>query len=312
MISNKKIKFIIKLTFSALFLWWVIFKVDWTEVLNNILQIKPYYLFLYVALYFLGMIFSSLKWQFLAKVKKIHYPLSKFFKLYFSATFINNFMPSFIGGDAFKSYEIGNARKKYKEAISSVVVDRITGLWGAMILALFFSILNYSTTLQNKILLFINLAIIGGLLLSYLLLKLPKFFSILPEKGKNFFQKGIREVWSYHEKSNTILKAIGLSFIFNFVGLAGANYVLFWALGIEVGLLNYLSMIFLISIVSSVPLTINNIGIKEWAYITFFGFLGISSSAVVAVVLISRLLQMLLSFLAWPIYLKGNQLRRKK
>jgi hypothetical protein len=71
-------------------------------------------------------------------------------------------------------------------------------------------------------------------------------------------------------------------------------------------MLDYLSIVFLISIVSAIPVSINNIGIKEWAYITFFGFFGIASSGALVAALLSRIVQMLISFAALPYYLKNK------
>jgi hypothetical protein len=68
-----------------------------------------------------------------------------------------------------------------------------------------------------------------------------------------------------------------------------------------------MSVIFLISIISALPISINNIGLKEWAYITFFGIFGLSSGAVIAVSIISRFIQMAVSFTAMPIYLKSKK-----
>jgi hypothetical protein len=89
--------------------------------------------------------------------------------------------------------------------------------------------------------------------------------------------------------------------------MALANFVLLKALGVQIGFLNYLSVIFLIAIVSSIPITINNIGLKEWAYVTFFGFFGVSSSLIVIAAILGRFLQMLLSFVAFPMYLKTKK-----
>jgi len=146
-----------------------------------------------------------------------------------------------------------------------------------------------------------------SLLIAFSIFKNPKILNIIPIRTiQSFFQKAMAEVNGYNKNGNVIRKAVLLSFLFNFIGLAGANYILFLAMDIQVNILNYLSVIFLISIVSSIPITINNIGIKEWAYITFFGFFGVTSSAVIAVAILSRILQMLLSLFSWPIYLRNK------
>ena len=309
-LQNKKlVKFLFKVLGSLFFVWWIVFKVNWAEVWMYLQKVSWWQIGLYILFYIVGMFFSSYKWKFLATHKKIHLPLISFFKSYFTATFINNFMPSFVGGDSFKIYQIGRLAGKYKETASSVIMDRLTGLWGAMVLALIFAIFNFSNIIQNKILLIINVVIFGGLIFWFLLLEFFKKREIRTpvKKIDKTLNMVINEVNRYNGKSNEIWKAVLLSFPFNFIGLAGANYILFLVMGIQVGFLNYLSVIFLISIVSSVPVTINNIGIKEWAYISFFGFFGASSSAVISVAILSRVIQMVLSFLALPIYLSEKK-----
>jgi hypothetical protein len=74
--------------------------------------------------------------------------------------------------------------------------------------------------------------------------------------------------------------------------------------GSDLKFIPFLSVIFLVTLISSVPLSINNIGIKEWAYVTFFGLLGVSIETAITVSILSRFLQMLISFIALPYYLK--------
>lgn len=309
MMNKKWIKFCIKLLVSSFFVWWIIFKVDWGEVGQYLKKITPGEILLYIGLYLGGMFFSAYKWKFLAQLRGIILPLPEFFKAYFTATFINNFMPSFVGGDSFKIYHIGKISQKFKEAASSVVIDRFTGLVGGMVLVVVFSILNFSVVRQNNILMILSVLALGGLIFLFILLEFYRQRQIQTpfRKIDVFLNKLIKEINHYNGKAVHIWKALGISFLFNLVGLAGANWVLFWALEIHVGVLNYLSVIFLASVVSSVPISINNIGVKEWAYITFFGIFGISAPAVVSVAIVSRIIQMLLSFLAIPVYLRDKR-----
>ncbi|MDO8241145.1 MAG: lysylphosphatidylglycerol synthase transmembrane domain-containing protein [Candidatus Moranbacteria bacterium] len=312
----KKItKFIIKLAISLAFLFWLIFKINWQEVLALLSKIEIKYIVLYFIVLVAGILVSAYKWKKLAEFKGIHLPLRDFFKFYLAGTFINNFMPSFIGGDTFRAYQIGKAEKKYTQAASSVVVDRLTGLFGAMLLTLFFSLLNYRIISTKYILSVLNAGVLAGVIVVVLFfvtrkmqfweklaLHKTKLGQYVPEKASKF----MLEMAHYHDNSGVLWQAVAGSVAFSLIGLAGANFVLFLALGAKIGLLDYLSVIFLISIVSSAPISINNIGVKEWAYVTFFGFFGVSSALVITVAILSRFLQMLLSFLALPVYLKNK------
>lgn len=306
---KKHLKRILKILVSLAFLFWVIFKVDWFGVLKDLETIKWEYLFLYVAAILGGMLICSYKWKVLANYKKIDLTLGDFFKYYLTGTFINNFMPSFIGGDTFKAYETGKGQGRYIEAASAVVMDRIVGVFSATILALLFTLINISSVLHDRTLVIVNIIVLISFMIDITIMVARhwkfwgRFKKYLPEKLSAF----MIDMGTYSADKNLFKKVILLAFAFYFVGIAIANYILFAALGIRINIVDYLSVIFLISIISSVPVSINNIGIKEWAYITFFGAFGVSAGAAVTVAIISRLVQMLLSFFALPVYLQSRK-----
>lgn len=306
---NKKIKTAIKVAISVGFLTWIIWTTDWKEVLFYLKGINVWFLVSYVAVLFLGFWISSYKWQLLARHKKIDLSHFTFFKLYFVGTFINNFMPSFIAGDAYKAYAIGK-KDEYAQAASSVMMDRITGLIGATLLAILFSLLNIKHVLSNKALVIVNIVLLFSFAID---LSMPHIRKILflrklvlrfaPQKVADF----LRELYSYGRDHHILAKSIFYSVIFSLIGVALLNYLLFLALGISINPLDYLSVVFLIAIVSSIPISINNIGIKEWAYITFFGAFGINPAAILTVAIISRTIQMVVSFCALPFYARNKK-----
>ena len=310
MASGKKkiLKFLLKLVISLVFVAWLVFKIDWKEVLFYLQKISLWQIILYVVVLITGMIISAYKWRILVQFKGFKVSLMKCFQLYLAGTFINNIMPSFIGGDTYKAYQIGKEEKKYVSAAASVVVDRITGLVGAMILSVMFAALNWQVVANHKIL-FIILAAVFLALVAVTIIGASANFSFW-QKLFQFMPKKILEVIKdfaeYGKDGKILAMSLLLAIVYNLVGLALVNYILFWGLGIHVGILDYLTVIFLISIVSSLPVSVNNIGIKEWAYVTFFGFFGVNAAAVIAVALISRVIQMIVSFAAVPFYLKNK------
>ena len=309
--GQKKIaKFLLKLAVTVGFLAWLVFKVEWSETLTYLGRVKLWQILLYLSLVILGMIISSHKWRILAKFKNIERPFFDYFKFYLTGTCVNNFMPSFIGGDTYRAYQIGSLEKKYAEAASTVVIDRITGLLAATILALFFSLLNWRTVLAHNLLILMNLAIIASLLFDLIVMKIKKWpflhdlaVRYLPEKILHF----LRELEAYSHDHGVLWRAVLWGGAFTFFGMALANYVLMMALGVQINFLDYLSVIFLITIVASIPVTINNIGLKEWAYVTFFGLFGVNSSLIIIVAILGRFLQMALSFTALPMYLRSKK-----
>ncbi|MFA6973562.1 MAG: lysylphosphatidylglycerol synthase transmembrane domain-containing protein [Parcubacteria group bacterium] len=307
---NKTVKFLLKLIVSTSLLVWVLYGINWSEVVFYLGEIRWWQIALYLAAILLGMVISAYKWQLLAHSKGFMLPLADFFKLYFTGSFINNFMPSFIGGDTYRAYELGKKTKQYPEAASTVMMDRITGFVGGSIIAFVFAIFNLDTILKSKALMGFYLLLILSFGLDVFLPRFrhstylrQKFGKYIPQKIKIF----LNELGRYNNDSGILSKATLGGAIFAFVGVAIPNYILFWSLGIHIDILDYLSTIFIISIISVIPISINNIGLKEWAYVTFFGIYGISSASVISVALLSRFLQMLLSFFALPLYLKSKK-----
>ncbi|HBI33677.1 MAG TPA: hypothetical protein DEA43_00395 [Candidatus Moranbacteria bacterium] len=305
---KKILKFVLKLIVSSAFVIWLVFKIEWQEVFVYASKISLGYIVLYVAVLLLGMMISAWKWKMLLAHKDISISLKKSFQLYLTGAFINNFMPSTIGGDTYRAYQVGKETQKYSAVSSSVVFDRITGLFAVMLLTGVVAIFQWSEISKYPEL---RLAIIGvliamhGIILFGVLTRFS-FWKKIAVKFPKIIQDFAQELVHYRQ-DNVYLKAIGISVLFSFVGLALVNWVLFSGLGITVGIMQYLSVIFLISIISALPISINNIGLKEWGYVTFFGFFGVSASAVVTVALLSRVLQMIVSFAALPAYLRSKK-----
>lgn len=307
--KNKTFTFVLKASVSLGFIVYVIFTVNWNDVWSEVKEIAWWEALLYVVLLTLGMYISSYKWKLLSDYKKFKMNHFDHFQYYLAGTFINNFMPSFVGGDTYKAYQLGRKDGRYTEAASTVMVDRITGLVGAMFLALFFSVLNFKNVIRSDILIVVNILVIISFAIDILIACIKKS-DFLKKAAQRFIPQKIfnliKEIYSYGNDKTIFKKSIFWAVVFNFVGVAVVNYVLFLSLGIRIGFLDYLSVIFLTSIVASVPISINNIGIKEWSYITFFGALGVPTAPVITVSILSRILQMIVSFFALPIYLRDK------
>lgn len=310
---KKKIFFLLKILVSLSLIFWLVFKkVDWKEVKFYFQDIQLIYIFLYIFLYILGIIISARKWQILAQAKDFRHYLKFYVEVYLIGAFINNFLPSFIGGDSYRTFRLGEKAKNFKTSSCTVIVDRLSGLLATMIFAILFAFLNFPLFLNNRTL--------GILFLSLVLAFLGFVFLIFSIKWKRDFFKTYfsqflpKKVLAYlldfasFKKWEVIFGFMSYSFLFNFVGIALANFVVFKALNVEISILHYLSLVFLINILASIPITVGNIGVKEWAYITFFGFYGLSSSALISVVFVARILQMLVNFFALPLYLKSKKI----
>ncbi len=297
----------VKLSIGFGLLVWLIEKVNWNIVLEKLRDISPIFIAVYIALQLTGNLISAKKWQVIAEHKhqKLMFTLRDGFFVYLTGAFINNFLPSTLGGDAYRGVWLAQKTDAKAASLSTVVFDRFIGLWTIAILAVFCSLplwhYFFTDTAFRITLSSLIIFLLGDLFITYAYFQ-PWFHRMLQWLPFQI-RRLIQEVIGFTEKG---IWAVGslYALLFAFVGIALSNWTLFHALGSPISFPVFLSVIFLVTIISSVPLSINNIGIKEWAYITFFALVGVSIEVAVTAALLSRFLQMLISFIAVPQYLR--------
>ncbi|MDQ5961487.1 MAG: hypothetical protein QG581_408 [Patescibacteria group bacterium] len=310
---KKKFLFLAKIAVGAGLIFWLIEKVNWTVVLEELREVSPVFILLYIVLQLSGNLISARKWQVIAehKHRELHFTLKQGFFTYLTGAFINNFLPSTIGGDAYRGLWLAKKTDAKAASISTVVFDRFIGLWTTAILALLFSFplwryFSSDVAVQATLLSLIAFLLVD-LFITYAYFQtwFHHFVTFLPFKIRRL----IEEVIGFTKKG-IWTKGSLYSALFAFVGIALSNYALFSALGKNIDFLPYLSVIFIVTIISSVPLSINNIGIKEWAYFTFFPLIGVAPESAVTVAILSRFIQMIISFIALPQYLREGSTKK--
>mgnify|MGYP003515146375 CR=1 FL=1 len=297
-----------KVAVTLALVFWLIERVEWSVVKTELAEVSWALLFLYVLLQVLGNIISVSNWRNIALYKGLSFGLKEGFFAFMTGAFINNFLPSTIGGDAYRGLWLARKTGARAAALSTVVFHRFIGLFTTALLALVLSFVLWEYVFTSAPLLITLLALFAFLVLDLMLTILhgQPWFQGLVEKIP--FQKVRRlsqEIVFYTTKkiwTETSVRAA----LFVFVGVGLTNYTLFQALGNDIPFLSFLAVIFLVVIVSSIPISIGNIGIKEWAYVVFFGLIGVSVETAVTVALLSRFIQMLISFVALPQYLSSR------
>lgn len=296
----------LKIIVTVGLVFWLIERVDWGSVLTKLVTVSWPLLILYIIFQLLGNVVSAKKWQTIAHFKELHFSLQEGFFAYLAGSFINNYLPSTIGGDTYRALWLAKRSGARAASFSTVVFDRFIGLWTIALLALLFSPVLFPF-IKDSIPLSITYSIliiffVIDLIITYVYCK--SWFHQLVTRLPFFKLRRFLEEIIFYTKKHIWLYTSLWSGLFIFVGLVLSNFTLFHALGSSVSIIPFASVMFLVAIVSSVPLSINNIGIKEWAYITFFGLIGVNIETAVTVALLSRFLQMFISFIALPQYLR--------
>lgn len=294
----------LNILFAILLVLLLAVEVDWHFVLKEWHHLDWRWLGVYLALQPVIILFSVKKWQAIARAYDISFSVGAGFLVYLKGMFLNNFLPTTIGGDTYRCYWLGEHTGKRAASYASVVLDRLFGLFVTMCLGLGSVLFILPLIEANRFFAFVYLGLavlvmvafmVGGhLLLGWRIFSFGKitfldkpFFAFLTKKRS----------WQDYQE------ILFWSGAFSAVGLVVSNYILFLAFGIPLPPLPFITIMLLVILFSNLPVSINNIGIKEWSYATFFVYLGVPLEAAVAVAILSRIFQMGVSLLAVPISL---------
>jgi uncharacterized membrane protein YbhN (UPF0104 family) len=271
--TKKIIFFSLKLVVSSSLLYFVLSRAGIGRVFTLLRDINPLSFGMSVLIYLFCQLISALRWRlFLAN----RFPIVRLFRLYLLGSFFNTLLPGLVGGDAVKIYYLYRESGKGTQAMASVFMDRYIGLCSLMVLGICFYpvALKYITgTWVQWLLPLIVLCFITG---SVVILGL-RF-----GKRIQFLENIYSYLHSYRRKSGVIAKAFILSLAIQLLMILSV-YILGLGLGQNIPLLPFLVFFPIIVAVSTVPISISGLGIREAAFVLLLGKIGVKPDFATAI-----------------------------
>ena len=303
-------------TFVAVVLCGILLSfVDWRQAAYLLLDIKilpASYAFL---LLFFGLVVSALKWQLLLKALDIQVPIIDLSRLYWSATFFQNFLPSSVGGDIVRLTVMRKTRRLAAVA-ASIFIERLTGfitLLGLAFLA-FLVRPQYFYLVDKGALIWFFLAglIVTIFLFLYFAREIANNLAVrIPDKMvllQNIlskFEKLMLSIALYREKKYAVMITFVVSLVF-YASLVIFQYLTFASLGIDIPFKEVILIAPIIPLISLLPISLNGIGIAEGAFVIMYTQLGVSPEEALAAALLRRILLLLFSLFGGIFILQGK------
>lgn len=279
------------------------FKIDIVESLSLFTHLN---LFAITSIFFVTfwLIFVSvLKWQVFLKSLDLFNPFWRLYRYYIIGYFFSNFLPSNIGGDLVRFSLTAKGKETYTTSFVAVFMERFTGIIATLLLAFITMPLALWYFEHLESILFLLFPIIAiTILFAVLFFVRPKHFDrYLVKEGfvKYVFEK-IREITSliqsFSDKKKVLFKTMFLSIMFNLLTILNV-YVVGIALDLQVKIFDLFILVPLILLISSIPLSINAIGIAEGAYVLCLSLVGFSASEALSIALLMRAKTLVVSLL---------------
>ncbi len=264
--SNLKyIKSFIKLAVSAILIVVLFYKIDIKALEQSMLKVGLWQ-FIFLSFYYITThIIGSIRWRYVIKSLSKDIKAIELVKAYFLGTFSNLFLPGIVGGDAVKVFVVSK-KLPLQNSISSVFLDRYNGLQVLLLIALF-DVLIFARFFSLKlILLVVGVNIV--ILLPVYLLKLKVFRRF--QKIRGFHD----DIWAFL-RNKYLLPASVLSLLIQLIVISiyivTANILCF-----HLDYVYFFAFIPIINFASSLPISFNGIGVREFCFVYFFGLVGLS------------------------------------
>jgi glycosyltransferase 2 family protein len=275
---------------AAVLLVVLVYGVDWSTIPPYLERLSwPAAVLSFIALT-LQYAISAWKWQWALRLHGMEFPYVHLLRSICIGFFFNHFLPSAIGGDAYRVMKTLPSDGYASRAVSAVVVERIIGFAALMLIALLAALDLAWKSPQALLVLQVCAAVVSAIGLaawaihrgwhdSFIerLRHLKAFEAV--EHNLNHLRNGGRR-W---------IPLVAISVLFQVVAIA-IIYGLFWSLGASVAYSTCAVIAAAAGIATILPISINGLGVVEGAFIGTAVALGVPYQPALVVALLLRVL----------------------
>lgn len=281
---NNKLKIIIKIFVSFLILYFLFIKINKKEFFGIIAKLNFKYLIFGLIFFLISYLINTKKWQFLLSKLKINESFGKLFKLNLISLFYTNVLPGGqITGEVIKGIKIAKGANEKEKLIFSILMDKITGLMGFIILG-FFGIAFTESKIENFqsifLIFLLSFMVIVFILLFFYFINFKSFIKKIPVTD-NFLLKNFYKIFEsfvlFGGRNTILLKSIIYSIFFQIFNTL-VLFTVAHSLNLKIYYIDLIWIFSLVNIIVLLPITISGFGLREGSFIYFLGLLRISNA----------------------------------
>lgn len=280
---KKKINLILRIVVSlGLILYLVLTKFrDFQAVIETLKTINVPFLLLSASTHIFGIWITAVRWQTLLRTQKVNLSIGYLTSTVLIGFFFNNFLPTTIGGDVFRAYDISKKTGfRVGSSLSVIVIERGSGVISAATYAIIALFLGFTAIGGQSIIIPIVIFFLITLILAFFILnpsflkldrlfKKVRFLAKIREKLENVYET----FKSFKKFKWALTKVLFYSFCLQFAVIL--NYWLASkSLGIELGLTAFIFISPVVATIAMLPISIGGIGLRENSLVLIMVSLG--------------------------------------
>jgi uncharacterized protein (TIRG00374 family) len=309
-----------RISVSLALIAFLLLRMDLLRMAEVLASVRAGYFALAVLTFAASLVLGSVQWKRLLRVQDIDISFTKALAFYYVGAFFNVILPSNIGGDVVRVYDVYKDSGRSDEAIAATVTDRMLGLVALGLLAMPSGLYiassrgtlglesGFGTTSILIVLAFVVLIVFAFLVLmnrelarGVARLLRPVFIRGTRERARSIYES----FHLYRSNVTALFGALGIALVVQVLRVL-VHYEVSLALGLDIPAIYFFLFIPVIAIFIALPISIGGLGIREGLGVILFcgAVQGVAREQAFSMELLAGIVGVLVSLIGGVIYLR--------
>ncbi len=279
---------LVKIIISTALIVWLLHRIGIQTIVRQLATADPMFILAGVLTFAVSNIIGSIQWFLILRARDVKLSVWQAISYYHVGLFFNNFLIGYVGGDAFRIYDVNRSSGDFTSAMSTVILDRFVGFFSLTSLAMIVSLFTIRDFTSLSAIYIIG-AVLFAWILALVILFNERVAMGLGRFFRPFFPKFVREkssaVYYALNEFRGFKRSLRNVFILSFTVQALRILVHYWAalsVGVSTSVWMFFVFVPIIALMASLPISVGGIGVREQSGVTLFSSLGIAAPQVVA------------------------------
>lgn len=298
--SKRSLKLLLQAAISVAALFILVRMGSPAQALSALMKTRLPEVLTAIAIWGVIQVLNILKWQWVNALQGVRVSFGPLSSAYLVGMFFNTFLPSSFGGDAIRAYKLARYSGATGQSVGSVIIDRFLALHSLLVVSAVAMV--FSPEMR---------AVVSWPMLASALVAGSLPFALPGVLGWSHFGAW-RDRYAWLQRTIDLLGAPGVpARVAGIWGLAVftqylnavMHYFLILAIGQTIALPYVLAFVPVMVLLSSLPLSVNGLGIREGTLVLFLGKVGIGAPEALAVGVLSLAMLLIVGAVGAVVYL---------
>jgi uncharacterized protein (TIRG00374 family) len=316
---KQKILPFIKIAITAILFFLIFRNIDFGSFGATLRNARPGILIAAFILLWIQQFVCIFRWRMLIRPLMPAPSLKSLLGIYFIGLFFNLTLPTLVGGDVVKIYYVGKHSNSYSHSFAATFLDRDAGMLAMLIIACA-GVLFHPVSVPGVAVEIIVWGAFAAFIVGNICLFAPKchrvmtvLFERLHLAKLSMKMDRVSNVFHIIGKEKSILLAALLLSFLNQLLVIIVVWITAHGLRLQIPFSYFLIFVPVITLISMIPISLNGMGLREYAFLSLFTAIGVLPESCIALGLLTSLLIILSSLPGGIVYIffrnKGDRRR---